>query len=132
MPIINLKISGQSDVELATTLVKEITNLTEKYLKKKPAVTAITVIFVPKDLWFVNAKSLESLDQSSFYLDIKVTDSTNLKDEKAAYINAIFALMNTHLENLHTESYVYVEEVKADAYGFGGLTQEHRYIDAKK
>lgn len=132
MPIINLKISGQPDIELATTLVKEITNLTEKHLKKKPAVTAITVIFVPKDLWFVNAKSLESLDQSSFYLDIKVTDSTNLKDEKAAYINAIFALMNTYLESLHTESYVYVEEVKADAYGFGGLTQEHRYIDAKK
>lgn len=36
--------------------------------------------------------------------------------------------MDSILENLHTVSYVYVEEVKADAYGFGGLTQEYRYV----
>ena len=131
MPILNLKISGEPNAELARVLVNEITNLTEKHLKKKPAVTAITVMFVPKDFWFVNTQSLASLNQSSFYLDIKVTDSTNLKDEKADYIKAIFALMEAHLENIHTESYVYVEEVKADAYGFGGLTQEFRYIKSK-
>ena len=39
--------------------------------------------------------------------------------------------MNTLLENLHSESYVYLEEVKADACGFGGLTQEYRYISNK-
>lgn len=29
---------------------------------------------------------------------------------------------------LRHESYVHVHDVRADAYGFGGLTQERRYI----
>jgi 4-oxalocrotonate tautomerase len=29
---------------------------------------------------------------------------------------------------LHEESYAHVDEVKGDSYGFGGLTQERRYI----
>ncbi len=32
---------------------------------------------------------------------------------------------------LHNESYLYVDEVRGDAYGFGGLTQERRYIAGK-
>jgi 4-oxalocrotonate tautomerase len=32
---------------------------------------------------------------------------------------------------LHHESYAHVDEVKGDAYGFGGLTQERRYIAGK-
>jgi 4-oxalocrotonate tautomerase len=33
--------------------------------------------------------------------------------------------------SLHEESYAHVDEVKGDAYGFGGLTQERRYIAGK-
>ena len=31
------------------------------------------------------------------------------------------------LGDLHDESYIYVEDVRAAAYGFGGRTQEFRY-----
>jgi 4-oxalocrotonate tautomerase len=34
-------------------------------------------------------------------------------------------------EPLHDESYVYVHDVRAEAYGFGGLTQEYRYVKAQ-
>ncbi len=66
--------------------------------------------------------------KSSFFLDIKIVDGTNTKDEKAAYVAAIFAAMADLLGDLHPESYVYVHDVRAEAYGFGGRTQEHRYI----
>jgi 4-oxalocrotonate tautomerase len=132
MPIINLKVSKNLTSTDLQEVVAEITKITTKFLKKKPEVTAITVQMIPKNSWFVNSKSLEELNQNSFYLDIKVTDGTNLKDEKADYIEAIFKYMNTVLDNLHTESYVYVEEIKGDSYGFGGKTQEFRYIDNKK
>src|SRR5882672_9777728 len=36
--------------------------------------------------------------------------------------------MGELLGPLHEESYAHVDEVKADSYGFGGLTQERRYI----
>lgn len=128
MPIINLKVSKNFTSQELHSVVSEITNLTAKHLKKKPEVTAITVLPIEKTNWFINSNSLENLSQDSFYFDIKVTDGTNSKDEKSDYIKAIFTYMRTILENIHSESYVYVEEVKADAYGFGGFTQEYRYI----
>jgi 4-oxalocrotonate tautomerase len=39
--------------------------------------------------------------------------------------------MTALLGPLHHESYAHVDEVRGDAYGFGGLTQERRYIAGK-
>ena len=39
--------------------------------------------------------------------------------------------MGELLGPLHRESYLHVDEVRGDAYGFGGLTQERRYIAGK-
>ncbi len=43
----------------------------------------------------------------------------------------MFKRMGELLGPLHNESYLHVDEVKGDAYGFGGLTQERRYIAGK-
>lgn len=131
MPILNLKISGKEDSELAQYVANRLTNITAEELNKKPEVIAITIAFIEEKNWFVNRESLEKQGKKSFYLDIKITDSTNLKQEKENYIKAVFGLMEETLENLHEESYVYVEEVHADAYGYGGKTQEYRYIKSK-
>jgi 4-oxalocrotonate tautomerase len=65
------------------------------------------------------------------YLDIKVVDGTNTKDEKAAYIAAAFDGLSRLLGDLHEESYIFVHDVRPEAYGYGGRTQEFRYIAAK-
>jgi len=39
--------------------------------------------------------------------------------------------MGELLGPLHNETYLHVDEVRGDAYGFGGLTQERRYIAGK-
>lgn len=131
MPIANLKISKDLSAEQLQSVSTVLTNITAKYLRKDSAVTAITCQVIDQSHWFINSKSLERVNQHSFYLDIKITDGTSLKEEKSDYVKAIFAYMQTILEDIHASSYVYIEEVKADAYGFGGLTQEHRYITAK-
>ena len=128
MPILNLKVSlPEGNIKLPV-IANELTILTERILKKNPEVTAITILAVSRENWFINTISLKELNKNSFYLDIKATDGTNSKDEKSHFVKAVFHFMDSILENLHTESYVYVEEVKADAYGFGSFTQEHRYI----
>ena len=66
-------------------------------------------------------------DKSSFYFDIKVTDETNTKDEKAQYIEEAFSGFERILGSLHEESYIYVQDVRATSYGYGGKTQEYRY-----
>jgi 4-oxalocrotonate tautomerase len=94
-------------------------------------VTAIIVKSVDAADWFAGGKSLAEQSLASFWLDVHVSEGTNTKDEKAAYLAAVFQRMGELLGPLHEESYAHVDEVKGDAYGFGGLTQERRYIAGK-
>jgi len=137
MPIIQVKYSvpAQNAEGAKPGLVNEIaaaaSRLSAQYLRKDPTVTAVTVEPVPAANWFAGGVSLAEQKKASFFLDIKIVDGTNTKDEKAAFIAAVFKTMDELLGPLHTESYVYVHDVAASAYGFGGLTQERRYIAGK-
>lgn len=129
MPIIQIKFSAMSsDPQLPERVATEAIRLTAEVLRKNPDLTAVTVEPVPAERWFVAGTSLAEQRKASLFLDIKVVDGTNTKDEKSAYVAAIFGAMGDLLGDLHPESYVYVHDVRAEAYGFGGLTQEHRYI----
>ena len=132
MPIIDLKVSGQEDPALAQQLVTEISRLTKEVLKKKPEVTVVTVSFVPDHVWFVNSVSLAELKTRSFHLDIKISDSTNLKVDKADYIEAVHKSLSSLLGNVHPVSYTAIQEMKADAYGYEGLTIEYKYINNQR
>jgi 4-oxalocrotonate tautomerase len=127
MPILNVKVSGDKDVQVTKKITALLLDTTTRILKKKPQVTAVTIQYVPRDCWVVGGELLSEQNKNSFYLDIKVTDETNTKDEKAEYIREVFAGFNSILGDLHDESYIYVEDVRAAAYGYGGRTQEFRY-----
>lgn len=135
MPILNVKLSGAPDDALAAKVAATLSDLTARILRKDPKLTAVAVSFVPAEHWFVGGEALSAKGRSSFSLDILVVDGTNTKDEKAAYLEAVFAamsgLMSGLLPELDEESYILVREVKADAYGYGGRTQESRYVEKK-
>ena len=128
MPILNLKVSAHRSPALTRTLSEGLVETTARILRKNPEITAVTIDYVSPEDWIVGGRSLAEQGKASFWLDIKVVDGTNTKDEKALYLAEVFALMGRVLGDLHPESYVLVHEVPADAYGFGGLTQEHRYV----
>ena len=132
MPVINLKVSGNENPALAKDLAGSITMLTKEHLRKRPEVTVVNVSFTPDYLWFINSQSLAELQMNSFHLDIKISDSTNLKDDKAAYIEAIHNSIAVMLENIHPVSYTVINEIHADAYGYEGMTIEYKYINNKK
>ena len=131
MPILNLKVSAHRSPALTRTLSEGLVEATARILRKNPEITAVTIDYVSPEDWIVGGRSLAEQGKASFWLDIKVVDGTNTKDEKALYLAEVFALMGRVLGDLHEESYVLVHEVPADAYGFGGLTQEHRYVANK-
>lgn len=133
MPIIQVKYSTpkQKPAGLVPQIAAAASRLSAQHLRKNPEVTAVTVETVPAENWFAGGVSLAEQKKASFFLDIKIVDGTNTKDEKAAFIAAVFATMGELLGDLHHESYVYVHDVSATAYGFGGLTQERRYIAGK-
>jgi 4-oxalocrotonate tautomerase len=132
MPLISVTYSSSRQTpSLKADIAADVAELTAKILHKDPKVTAIIVKSVDAADWFAGGKSLKEQKLASFWLDIHVSEGTNTKDEKATYIAAIFERMGELLGPLHNESYLHVDEVRGDAYGFGGLTQERRYIAAR-
>jgi 4-oxalocrotonate tautomerase len=127
MPILTVKVSGRPDATRTRAVADLLLDLTSRILKKKPELTAIVIDYLDPDSWIIAGKPLGEHGKSSFYLGIKITDETNTKDEKAAYIREVYAGFARLLGELHEESYIYVEDVRAAAYGYGGLTQEYRY-----
>ena len=127
MPILNVKVSAKKSPELTRKIADLLLDLTSRILKKKRGVTAIAIEYVEPDAWVVGGQLLSEQGKNSFYFDIKITDETNTKDEKAQYIKEAFKGFEQLLGNLHEESYIYVQDVRATSYGYGGLTQEYRY-----
>lgn len=130
MPILNVKVSAQRSNEMSMSISKILLELTSRILHKDPEVTSIAIEYINPEDWIVAGKSLAEHGKSSIYFDIKVTDETNTKAEKAQYIREAFDAFSNLLGALHNESYIYVQDVRATAYGFGGLTQEYRYHHA--
>ncbi len=127
MPILNVKVSASRSPELTEHIAAILLDLTTRILKKKSEVTSIAIDYVHPDDWIVGGQSLSKQGKSSIYFDIKITDETNTKAEKAEYIRAAFEAFGQLLGNLHEESYIYVQDVRAASYGYGGKTQEHRF-----
>jgi 4-oxalocrotonate tautomerase len=127
MPILNVKVSGKKSIETTKQINELLLDLTHRVLGKKKEVTAIAIDYIDHDCWLVGSHLLSEQGKNSFYFDIKITDETNTKDEKAQYIQEAFEGFDRILGNLHEESYIYVQDVKAASYGYGGRTQEYRY-----
>lgn len=131
MPIINISITSQPDAALSASIARQVTEITATQLRKDPTITAVAVTYIDPQHWFAGGKSLAEHGTKTFWLDIKVVDGTNTKLELEAYLKAIFAAFGSLLGGVHEESYAFVHEVPAAAYGYGGKTQEFRFISGR-
>lgn len=131
MPIINVSVTGKPDAKLSAAIAKDVTEITSKQLRKDPTITAVAVSYIDPQHWFAGGKSLAEHGTNTFWLDIKVVDGTNTKLELEAYLKAIFEAFGRLLGGVHEESYALVHEVPAAAYGFGGKSQEFRFISGR-
>ena len=131
MPLIQLTLSGTENLSLAKELSAAISVLAATVLNKRPEVTVVTVSFTPSQYWFINSESLADLGKKSFHLSIRISDSTNLKNDKADYIAALHNTISKIVGDVHPVSYTAIDKMKADTYGYEGLTIEHKIIANK-
>lgn len=115
---------------MADQIVSALMKRTEEILGKKPEVTSIEVDFIASDRWFVGGARISDQDATTFYLDIKITEGTNTKPQKAEYIKAVFSDFVSILGGVTPASYIVIHDIRADSWGFQGKTQEYRFIDA--
>jgi 4-oxalocrotonate tautomerase len=132
MPMVTVRYAAvQRKAGLTDAIARAANKLSADILHKNPQITAVTVEEVAAENWFIGDRSLAQHGLASFWLDIRIVDGTNTRDEKEAFVAAAFAKMKELLAPLHDESYVHVNEVRGDAYGYGGVTQNERYFAGK-
>lgn len=128
MPYLRLDVSSPLSQQARLEVASLLSTLTSELLGKKLDLTAVSITEIPHDHWFIGARPVSRSSQTTFFLDVKVTEGTNTKNEKAAYIDKVFQGMATLLGELAPASYVVIHEVRADSWGYAGQTQEYRYV----
>jgi len=127
MPHIHVTVSGPADEALAARVAATASELTARLLGKDPALTAVAVAFVPAAQWFVAGRPLAGGATRAYWWQVHVSDETNTKAEKAAYLAGVHQAMGELLGAVEEHSYAHVIDARAAAYGFGGRTQEWRF-----
>ena len=126
MPILTVLLTATPSDTLARQVADDLLDITASVLGKRADLTSIAIRFVEPNHWFIGGQSVAGTGSSTAFVDIRVTDETNTKAEKARYIAAVYAALARRLGPLHETSYVQVQDVRAAAWGYGGRTQEAR------
>ena len=132
MPYLNVKLSAPESPQTTEQIASTLTALTTDVLKKKRELTSVAIEYISAQRWYIGGASLAAQKTTTFYLDVKITEGTNTKNEKAHYVQRVFAAVESVLGTLHPASYIVIHEVRADAWGYEGTTQEYRYVDGKR
>lgn len=128
MPYLHIQISGEPDDGLAARVSERATELTATLLGKDRNLTAVVVAFVDtRHYWSIAGLPLLPGGSRSYHWEVSITDETNTKREKAAYLEAVHEAMGALLGGVAEHSYAHVADLRASAYGYGGRTQEARY-----
>ncbi len=126
MPILTVLIGAPPDTTLARQVADDLLGLTADILGKRADLTSIAVQFVDPAHWFIGGKTIADAGKATAFVEIRITEETNTKEQKARWIAAVHAALTHRLGPLHDTSYVQVQDVRAAAWGYGGRTQEAR------
>ncbi|AOX61060.1 hypothetical protein BIZ42_01945 [Stenotrophomonas sp. LM091] len=128
MPYLSFHVSADTSQKQSDQVASVLTELTATVLGKKRELTAVEINATSPKGWYIGGMSLAGQELVTFYLDIKVTEGTNTKNEKSQYVRQVFEAVTEIFGPLAPASYVVIHEVHADAWGYEGRTQEYRYI----
>jgi 4-oxalocrotonate tautomerase len=131
MPYLNVRISMKESPDVAEKIVSTLMKHTTELLGKKPEVISVAVDFVSPELWFVGGSRVSEQHAVTIYMDIKVTEGTNTKAEKAKYVREVFSDFESIMGPITPASYIVIHDIGADSWGFQGKTQEYRFIQAQ-
>ncbi|MEX8520834.1 MAG: 4-oxalocrotonate tautomerase family protein [Leptothrix sp. (in: b-proteobacteria)] len=86
------------------------------------------------DAWFIGGEPLPGADAPAvrtFALDIRITAGTNTEAEKSAWIAAAWDSLAKAIPGaVAPASYISIQEIEADSWGYAGRTQAARRRDA--
>ena len=125
-------IAAVPDETVAYAVSALLTRSAHEILGKALDLTVVAVQFVDPNAWFIGGQGLRDDGRRAAFVNIRITDETNNKTEKARFIADVYSGLKEILGELDPVSYVLVSDVRATAYGYGGRTQEARFHDRQR
>jgi 4-oxalocrotonate tautomerase len=124
MPFVRVTLAGPPPgAAVLAALRAGVTTLMAEVLGKRADLTAVLVEGTAPGAWSIGAAPMGI----AAHLDATVTAGSNSPAQKAAFVAAAHRLMAETLgEGLPLATYVVVDEVPAESWGYGGLTQARR------
>lgn len=104
-----------------------LSRLTAEILHKDQGVTAVLVESADPADWIIAGSSVADQKIGTFYVEVSITEHTNIKNETTEWVRRVYDEMNALVGPAHEASYVLVHAVDGDAYGYGGQTQNQRW-----
>jgi 4-oxalocrotonate tautomerase len=127
MPFINIKIAGPQLSEAQVRhLQTRVTDLMAGVLNKKAPLVSVLVEQVALKGWSVGGAPVKA----AAHLEAEVTAGTNTKEEKTRFIAEANRLLHEVAGDLPLATYVVIDEIAGDAWGYDGLSQEGRRLAA--
>lgn len=124
MPFIHVKIAGPvlPPVDVIR-LQQEITAMMAGILRKKAELTSVLVEQVSCSGWSIGGHSVPI----AAHLAVWITAQTNTAEEKSQFVAKAHALLKTVAGlDLPVATYVVINELPRENWGYDGLTQAHR------
>jgi 4-oxalocrotonate tautomerase len=115
MPYLSFQVSTDVSQTQSDQIASVLTELTATVLGKKRELTSVEINSTSPKNWYIAGKSLAEHSLVTFYLDIKVTEGTNTKNEKSDYVQRVFESVGKIFGPLAPASYIVIHEVHADS-----------------
>lgn len=133
MPMIFVRYTAAKPVPDANKKIAELVlKLSVETLGKDADVAALLIEEADPKNWYVADKNPADSGLSTFWMEINITAGTNTKNETTEFIRAAYAGMANILGPLHEECYACARAVDGDAYGYGGRTQNQRWLEGQR
>jgi 4-oxalocrotonate tautomerase len=126
MPYISIELSKKITEEQRLQLFSKTTELMNVILHKRKEVTLVQVKESTSSQWSVDSRPLSLSGKPCAYVNIKITRGTNSPGEKSDMIGNFMNMLKEVIGSTEEASYVVIDEVPADSWGYDGITQKHR------
>jgi len=129
MPFLHIRIAPRRGTQVdAAALACDFTRMAADLLGKRADLTSVRVERIEPGDWFIDGVPGERRLPTG-HVQIQVTQGTNTAAEKAAFVARAYERLAAAMGPLHPASYVVVDEIAADAWGYGGRTQAARRLE---
>ena len=126
MPFVRMTVSGPTlSPKQVRLLHTEITQLMASVLGKRADLTSVLVEQPATADWAIGGTPMKI----AVHLEATITAGTNSPEQKARFIDKTMRLLTSVLgSELNPATYIVVNEVPANAWGYDGRTQESRLL----